>query len=77
VLKGGFWIHLTCDDCGTVQEFTKANQDKAIKAAKAAGWNLTRYTGSTGTLCKNCYTPIYTMADLRVARLAKKAQGRG
>lgn len=80
MIKGGFWIHVTCDQCGYVQEFTKANKDEAVKAAKAAGWSLTRkrneFTGvvSGGELCKNCYKPIITMADLRSKRLAKRAR---
>ncbi len=80
-IKGGFWIHITCEQCGFVQEFTKPDKDAAIKAARDAGWNLTRkrnqftgvYTG--GELCKDCYKPIVTMADLRSERLAKRARG--
>lgn len=75
-LKGGFWIKCTCDRCGRVQEFTKEDKDRAIQAAKDDGWVIERRKDRTQTvMCKYCYTPIYTMGDLRVARTAKRARG--
>jgi len=76
-IKGGFWIHVTCDKCGRVQEFTRADKDKAIQAAKAAGWAMERRKdGTGGEICADCYVPIIAMADLRSERLAKRAQGK-
>ena len=79
MIRGGFWIKVTCDQCGRVQEFTKKDKDEAIQAAKDEGWVIEFRRDKAKTqsvMCKYCYTPIYTMGDLRAARTARRARGK-
>ena len=76
MIRGGFWIEMTCDQCRRKQEFTKEDKGKAIQAAQDEGWVIEKRKDRTQTvMCKYCYTPIYTMADLRVERTARRARG--
>lgn len=68
MIKGGFWIHVTCDKCGAVNEFTRATKAQAIQAARKAGWAMMWYPGGRKELVEVEPSQVHSLDDA-LARL--------